>query len=248
MPVAQHPPHRSVRERLTHTAPASDVGGIACPTTASAPHAVQRLGHGLPASMCGPCHARRRSPRPRPFPPDPPRLVPRPCSDPSPVLRPSPTPRRRTRGACGMRLPPPGLPLGGRASPRSPGSRAESFLTCTGSSTAPGPAAARAGAAIDMAFPSSQQGRPPKHVISRLNSPARQCLCQRFCPRCRHRRRMTRGQRGSLLLRCGAPSSSTLRRFIPALSDCPLSFVVLCPCPFICLGFPRPPPVSIVRC
>ena len=34
---------------------------------------------------------------------------------------------------------PTGLPLGGRASPRSPGSRAESFLTCTSSSTAPGP-------------------------------------------------------------------------------------------------------------
>ena len=38
-------------------------------------------------------------------------------------------------------------------------------------------------------------------------------------PRCRHRRRMTRGQRGSLLLRCRALSSPTLRRFIPALSD-----------------------------
>ncbi len=34
-------------------------------------------------------------------------------------------------------------------------------------------------------------------------------------PRCRHRRRMTRGQRGSLLLHCGAPSSPTLRRFYP---------------------------------
>jgi len=38
-------------------------------------------------------------------------------------------------------------------------------------------------------------------------------------PRCRHRRRMTRGQRGSLLLRCGALSSPTPCRFIPALSD-----------------------------
>ena len=75
---------------------------------------------------------------------------------------------------------PTGLPLGGRASPRSPGSRAESFLTCTSSSTAPGPVAARAGAAAAVAFPSSQQGRPPRRVISRLHSPARQCLCQRF--------------------------------------------------------------------
>ena len=38
---------------------------------------------------------------------------------------------------------------------------------------------------------------------------------------------MTRGQRGSLLLRCGAPSSPTLRRFIPALSDRPLITVQL---------------------
>jgi serine/threonine protein kinase len=44
--------------------------------------------------------------------------------------------------------------------------------------------------------------------------------------RCHHRRRMTRGQRGSLFLRCGAPSFPTLRRFIPALSDCP-SWVLL---------------------
>ena len=35
--------------------------------------------------------------------------------------------------------------------------------------------------------------------------------------------RMTRGQRGSLFLRCGAPSSPTLCRFIPALSGCPSS-------------------------
>ena len=41
-------------------------------------------------------------------------------------------------------------------------------------------------------------------------------------PRCRHRRRMTRGQDGSLLLHCGALSSPTPCRFIPALSLCPL--------------------------
>ena len=38
-------------------------------------------------------------------------------------------------------------------------------------------------------------------------------------PRCRHRRRMTRGQRSSLNFHCGALSSPTPRRFIPALSD-----------------------------
>ena len=105
-----------------------------------------------------------------------------------------------------------------RAGRKSPGSRAESFLTCPGASTAPGPVAACASATPDVAFPSSQQGRPPKRVISRLHSPARRCLCQTLHPRCHHRRRMTRGQRGSLFLRCGAPSSPTLCRFIPALS------------------------------
>jgi hypothetical protein len=38
-------------------------------------------------------------------------------------------------------------------------------------------------------------------------------------PRCRHRRRMTRGQRGSQLLRCRALSSPPLRRLTPALPD-----------------------------
>jgi hypothetical protein len=54
-------------------------------------------------------------------------------------------------------------------------------------------------------------------------------------PRCRHRRRMTRGQRGSLPLHCGALSSPALRRPIPALSD---SYLVLAeqfglPAPFL---------------
>ena len=42
-------------------------------------------------------------------------------------------------------------------------------------------------------------------------------------PRCRHRRRMTRGQDGSLLLSCGALSSPTSCRFIPALSLVPFA-------------------------
>jgi hypothetical protein len=37
-------------------------------------------------------------------------------------------------------------------------------------------------------------------------------------PPCRHRRRMTRGQDGLLLLSCGALASPTSCRFIPALS------------------------------
>ena len=58
------------------------------------------------------------------------------CSNDSSVLLRCPTPRRRTRGACGYCLFPPAcrmVPL--QASPRSPGSRAWSFQTCVGSTT-----------------------------------------------------------------------------------------------------------------
>ena len=56
-----------------------------------------------------------------------------------------------------------------QAPPRSPGSRAGSFLTCTGSPTAPGSSAASDSAAVDMAFPFCPQGRHPNLGISRLN-------------------------------------------------------------------------------
>ena len=56
-----------------------------------------------------------------------------------------------------------------QASPKSPGSRARSFLTCTGSATAPGSLAACESATVDVAFPFCPQGRHPKRGISRLN-------------------------------------------------------------------------------
>ena len=56
-----------------------------------------------------------------------------------------------------------------QAPPRSPGSRAGSFLTCTGSATAPGSHAACDSATVDMAFPFCPQGRHPNLGISRLN-------------------------------------------------------------------------------
>ena len=159
MPAARHPPHRSVRERLTHTAPTSDDGGSTSPTKASAPHAVQRLGHGLPASVCGPCHAQRRSPRSRPFPPDPPL---------SRVLPPL---------ALARRLILPSLSV------HKVGTRKEVFRGSIGGPSVP---------------------------LSTLH------------PRCRHRRRMTRGQRSSLNFRCGALAHPLLPAgFIPALSDRP---------------------------
>ena len=203
--VARRPPHRSVGERLTHTAPASDDGGGASPTKASAPHAVQRLGHGLSASVCGPWRAQRRSPRPRPFPPDssaggcPPWFGPLRC-----YYGPAPTPRRRTRGACGV-------------AEVSRFSRKE-FAGVHGF---PRPRRARAPLAKTRhaMWPS-----PFAHRVSARNSGFRGSLAgppaplSTLRPRRHRRRRMTRGQRGSLLLHCGALSSPTPRRFIPALS------------------------------
>ena len=74
----------------------------------------------------------------------------------------------------------------------------------------------------DLAFPFSHQGRPPETSYFTARSPSPPVPLSTRHPRCHHRRGMTRGQRGSLLLHCGAPSSPTLCRFIPALSAPPL--------------------------
>ena len=104
-----------------------------------------------------------------------------------------------------------------QASPTSPGSRARSFLTCTRSPTAPGSPAASA--TVDMAFPFSPNTRKE---IFRGSIGGPPVPLSTLHPRCRHRRRMTRGQRSSLNFHCGALASPTPRRFIPALSDCDL--------------------------
>ena len=109
-----------------------------------------------------------------------------------------------------------------RAGRKSPGSRAESFLTCTGSSTAPGPTAAHAIANGRCGLPFQSTRSAPETSYFTAQSPGPPVPLSTLRPRCHHRRRMTRGQRGSLLLHCGAPSSPTLCRFTPALSDCPL--------------------------
>ena len=170
------------------------------------------------ASECGRCAADERSPWCRPFPPDPP-------ADGSP---PFVRTLRRYYGPLRLLRP---VHVGrtalafthrpaanSRAGRKSPGSRAESFLICPGASTAPGPVAACASATPDVAFPSSQQGRPPKRVISRLHSPGPPVPLSTLHPRCHHRRRMTRGQRGSLFLRCGLLpprlSAGLSRRFL----------------------------------
>ena len=188
------------------------------------PHPIQPRGHGCPPLWTDRAGPRPRSPWRGRFPPDSPPAVPRPGSHRSSVLPPAPTPRRRTRGACGVCLFPPAC-LSRQAPPRSPGSRAESFLTCpevpnvhefsrprrvrpplamTRRSILPSPSGHKAGTRNEV-FRGSLAGPPvPLSTLHR---------------QCHHCRRMTRGQRGSLLLRRRALSSPTPRRFIPALSD-----------------------------
>ncbi len=82
----------------------------------------------------------------------------------------------------------------------------------------PGLSAACGSATVDLAFPFYRQGRHPRDVFrGSIGGPPVPLSTLR--PRSRQHRRMTRGQRGSLLLHCGALSSPTPRRFIPALSD-----------------------------
>ncbi len=62
----------------------------------------------------------------------------------------------------------------------SPGSRAWRFRTCHGSRTARGPPATRDSATGDVAFRPSDSVDTPVSLISRLNSPACTCPCERF--------------------------------------------------------------------
>ena len=153
-----------------------------------------------------------RSPWCRPFPPDSPPTISRLCSNPSRVLWPTPTPPPRTRGSFGLGLHPPACFAGGAEVSRfSRGEfpdvhgfyrprRAHTSLAKARRVMWPSPSVHRVGARNSV-FRGSMAGPPVP--LSTLH------------PRCRHRRRMTRGQRGSLLLHCGAPSSPTLRRFYP---------------------------------
>jgi hypothetical protein len=160
-PVAQRPPRRSVRERLTHTAPALDSGDRAGSTNASASHAC-RLGVAVSPPLCA----------------DGARLT-RVLRGPSPSLqalrRGLPAFVRALRRYYGSVRLLRDVHVGraaiafthrpaaaSRASRRSPGSRAGSFRTCPGSSTAPESTATRVNAAVAVAFPYRSLGRPPE--------------------------------------------------------------------------------------
>lgn len=139
------------------------------------------------------------------------------CSAASSGLRTRPTSPSRASPAYGhqpFRCGPPHHPR--QAAWGSPGSRARRFRTCHGSSTARGRSRTRA-CALDACR------LPPRITASALRSAwfrdsiPRPCVPLSTLHRhpCRHRR-MTRGRRGSLLLRREALLSSPSCRFIPA--------------------------------
>jgi len=84
-------------------------------------------------SVSGACGIERCSPRPVPFPPQPPQKVSLPCSAGSQVLRHSPTSPARACPPFGLWPSRTGLDCQTKACWRSPGSRACCFLACAGS-------------------------------------------------------------------------------------------------------------------
>ena len=214
MPVARHPPHRSVRERLSHTAPASDDGGGASPTTASAPHAVQRLCHGFPASVCGPCRAQLTFSSAQALPSrssagGPPLLF-------GPFAGTTAQSDSSATYAWGVRAPSPHRPAARRQSAAevSRFSRKE-FPDVHGVSDRAGvpPPLAKARRWIWPSLSVHKVGTRKEVFRGSIGGPS--VPLSTLHPRCRHRRRMTRGQRSSLNFRCGALASPTPRRFYP---------------------------------
>jgi hypothetical protein len=113
------------------------------------------------------------------------------CSPPAQIRRCGTT----AYGSClGFGLRPPVWRCCCQTPPRSPGSRAESFPTCSGSSTAPEPAAARASAAagenVTASISRILRWARPKTPLSRRSAPVPvPASCQRSCLRGLPRRR-----------------------------------------------------------
>jgi len=86
-----------------------------------------------------------------------------------------------------------------------------------GSGTMPDLTVTRDGAPVSVAFPLGAHGRHPDCVF-RSSIPGPSMPLSTLHPAPRGAQRKTRGQDGSLLLSCGALSSPTARRFIPAIA------------------------------
>src|ERR1019366_7637041 len=86
-----------------------------------------------------------------------------------------------------------------------------------GSRTTPGLSGTRVCVPASVAFPLQAHGRRPRYVF-RSSIPGPSMPLSTLHPAPHGARRKTRGQDGSLLLSCGAPSSPTVRRFIPTIA------------------------------
>ena len=86
-----------------------------------------------------------------------------------------------------------------------------------GSRTTPDLTGTRVCVPPNVAFPLQAHGRHPVCVF-RSSIPGPSMPLSTLHPAPRGTQRKTRGQDGSLLLSCGAPSSPTTRRFIPTIA------------------------------
>ena len=91
------------------------------------------------------------------------------------------------------------------------------FRRAHGSWTTPGLPGTRVGVPHSVAFPIGAHGRRPVCVF-RSSIPGPSVPLSMLHPTPHGTQRKTRGQDGSLLLSCGALSSPTARRFIPAIA------------------------------
>ena len=178
MPIARHPPHKTVRARLRIRLPPWMLASKRLLPDAHRTVPVTLVSRSVSDS----CWTDRCSPWSAPFPPpSPPRIAPL-CSTGSQVLWRSPTPLKRACPLYGIKPFRTGLGSGwAEKIQRSPSSRACCFSACAGSQTTQGRLAARDNATSRVAFPSRGIGRRPwSNLFSKLNSPAHRCPCLRF--------------------------------------------------------------------
>jgi hypothetical protein len=132
-------------------------------------------------SVSGACGIERCSPRPVPFPPQPPQKVSLPCSAGSQVLRHSPTSPARACPPFGLWPSRTGLDCQTKACWRSPGSRACCFSACAGSQTTQDLTIHSRISWLSCCLPPlGKESASCSIGFSKLNSPAHRCLCLRF--------------------------------------------------------------------
>ena len=206
MPVARHPPHGSVREELPHTALASGHNDKA---QRSPRVPAQALFTHSPGSASGMRFAQASSPWPASFPPPPPQ--PAPCSKASLVLRSCPTSHGRSSSACVLGLPDAASKItgGNHGISRFPRGASPYVL---GVSDRAGSEQISRYRSVPYCLPLVVQRRHPELGGLHGSIPGPHVPLSTLQPRHYCRRRMTRGQCGSLCLHRMTLSFTTLHR------------------------------------